>query len=159
MSEEVKVVEVPNQNVIGVKEKGPYAKIGVLINKLYEYVNGKNAAITSGPMFICHEHSAEDAMKADKEGNAYLEVCLPIEGGEIECEGEFKFYKLEGGKMAKITHKGPYAKAGEAYNKLFKWIADNNYKIVGNMREIYLNDPTKVPEEEFLTEIYVPIGN
>jgi len=155
----VTMVEIPDQNVIGIKETGSYNKIGYLIKKLYEYVLSKNAVISGAPIFICHEKSAQDALKADKEGTAYIEVCLPIEGSEIECEGEFKFYKLKGGKMAKITHKGPYKKASEAYHKLHTWIADNNYKIVGNMREVYLNDPAKVSEEEYITEIYAPIAN
>jgi len=33
-------------------------------------------------------------------------------------------YELPGGKMAKIVHKGSYAKCSPTYEKLFSWIAE-----------------------------------
>jgi len=42
--------------------------------------------------------------------------------------------------------------------KLFDWLQENNYKIVGPIREGYVNDPREVAPEEILTIIYVPIG-
>ncbi|KYK34544.1 MAG: hypothetical protein AYK22_05300 [Thermoplasmatales archaeon SG8-52-3] len=61
--------------------------------------------------------------------------------------------------MAKITHKEPYDKCGETYNKLYQWIEQNGNTITGPTQEVYLNDPREVGEEEILTEIYAPILN
>ncbi|GAH06344.1 unnamed protein product, partial [marine sediment metagenome] len=33
----------------------------------------------------------------------------------------------------------------------------NNKRIIGPIREVYLNDPREVGPEETITEIYVPI--
>ena len=59
--------------------------------------------------------------------------------------------------MARIVHKGPYEECGPTYEKLFAWIKENNKKIVGPTREVYLNDPKDVSPEEILTEILAPI--
>jgi effector-binding domain-containing protein len=108
------------------------------------------------PMYICHEPSAEEAVKADKEGTADVEVAVPIlkrgkETDEITC------YELPSAKMVKTLHKGPYQEETATYEKLFAWLEQNNKTITGPMREIYLNDPHEVPEEELLIEIYAPI--
>ena len=57
----------------------------------------------------------------------------------------------------KILHKGPYQEETATYLKLFAWLEKNKKTIVGPIREIYLNDPHEVPEEELLIEIYAPI--
>jgi effector-binding domain-containing protein len=60
--------------------------------------------------------------------------------------------------MAKTVHKGPYQECSSTYERLFSWLDENNQKIVGPIREAYLNDPREVAPEEILTMIYVPIG-
>ena len=56
--------------------------------------------------------------------------------------------------MARILHKGPNEQSAPTYKTLFTWIAENHKRITGPTREVYLNDPRKVPPEEILTEIY-----
>ena len=60
--------------------------------------------------------------------------------------------------MARIVHKGPFEQSAATYRQLFTWIAQQHKKIVGPTREVYLNDPRKVPPEEIVTEIYAPIA-
>jgi len=77
--------------------------------------------------------------------------------GDVKSEGEFSVYELPGGKMAKIVRTGPYGGCEEVFNKLYAWIAENGYEIAGNSREVYLNSPMEVSQEELITEIYIPV--
>ena len=154
--EDVIVVDVKPQLVAGIKKRGYYREIAELLPKLYAYAASKGAVFTEPPIFVCHE-TPEEAMEADKTGNALVEVAAPI-AKTIEETDEIKCYTLPGGAMAKIVHKGPYDKCEQAYNKVFAWIEDNGKKIAGPIREAYLNDPREVGLEEALTEIYVPIS-
>jgi effector-binding domain-containing protein len=95
-------------------------------------------------------------MKAAEEGNVDIEIAFPIKD-DIEETDDMKCYELQGGKMVKIIHKGPYEKCEPTYNKLYAWIKENGKKIAGPTREAYLNDPNEVGMEEALTEIYAPI--
>jgi AraC family transcriptional regulator len=153
---EVTVAEVKAQLVVGMRKRGTYAEIGPMIMKVYQYAAAHNAQIQGRPTFICHE-TPKQAMKANEESNADVEVALPV-AREVESSGEVVCYELPGGQMARIVHKGPYEKCAPTYKKLFAWIAEHQKKITGPTREVYLNDPRKVPPEKILTEIYAPIA-
>lgn len=57
-----------------------------------------------------------------------------------------------------VLHKGSYNKLREAYAFIFKWIEENNYKVIDNPRESYIDGIwNKDTEEDWLTEIQVPI--
>lgn len=154
--EDITVVDVKPELVIGIKKTGHYKLIAELLPKIYEYAASKGAQFTGPPVFVCHEVSAEKAMEADKNGTANLEVAAPI-ADKIPESDEITCYTLLGGKMVKTIHKGPYEDCGPTYEKLFAWLEEKGMKIVGPTRERYLNDPREVTKEEILTEIYVPI--
>jgi len=157
MSEEISIVNVKPQLVLGMRKKGPYQNIAVMIPQICQFAAQNGIQMIGPPLFICHETSPETAIKADKEGNADVEVAVPIAMRGEETE-DIKCYKLPGAKMAKIIHKGPYREETATYQKLFAWLKENGKTVVGPMREVYLNDPHEVSEEELLIEIYAPIA-
>lgn len=59
--------------------------------------------------------------------------------------------------MAHGVHKGPYKTCEPTYLALFTWIQEKGLTICGPIREIYPNDPRIVPQEEIITDIYVPV--
>jgi len=157
LKEEFSIVNVGPQLVLGIRKRGPYRSIAMLIPELCQFAALNGIQMIGPPMFICHETCAEDALKADKEGNAEVEVAVPIlkrgkETDEITC------YELPKAKMVKTFHTGPYHDEGATYEKLFAWLAKNNKTVTGPTREICLNDPHEVPQEELLIEIYAPIA-
>ena len=155
--DEITVVKVQTQKVIGMRKRGKYELIAQLLPKVYEYGASHGAEFIGPPIFVCHETGVEDVMKADQEGTADIEIVFPIKQ-EIEETEDIKCYDLPGGTMAKIIHKGPYEKCTPTYEKLCAWIEQNGKTIIGPVREVYLNDPREVGIEEALTEIYAPIS-
>jgi effector-binding domain-containing protein len=153
---DIEIVDVQPQMVMGMTRKGPYKIIAQMIPELFQYLMPKGAQIAGPPVFVCHETSVEEVKKADVEGNAEVEIAVPV-AKEIEGTDQIRFYELPGGKMAKTVHKGPYEECEGTYQELFAWICQNQKRITGPTREIYLNDPREVPPEEILTEIYAPI--
>lgn len=154
---EVKIVDIHTQKVIGLRQTGCYSKIGEMIPRVFSFaVSQQGVEIVGPPIFVCHEPIEMDAMKADKEGCADIEVCVPV-SGDIPSQGDFKIYELPGGKMAQIVHHGPYEQCGPIYQNLFGWILDKGYTVTGPTREVYLNDPRVVSPEQIITEILAPI--
>jgi AraC family transcriptional regulator len=156
VSMDIKIVEVKPQKVMGMTRKGKYQLIAQMLPELFGHIMPRGAIVTGPPMFICHETCIEDVKRADAEGNAVVEVVVPV-AKEVEGTDEITFYELPGGKMAKTVHKGPYEECEATYMKLFSWIVKEGKKVIGPIREAYLNDPREVSPEETLTEIYVPI--
>jgi AraC family transcriptional regulator len=153
---EVTISNVEPQLVVGMRKRGTYAQIRPMMLALREYIAAAGAEIVGPPAFICHE-TPKDVVKANLLRNADVEVVIPV-STPVEDVEEITCRELPGGPMAKIVHKGPYEKSAAAYRTLFAWIAENHRKVAGPTREVYLNDPKKVPPEELLTEIYAPIA-
>ena len=154
--EEITIVEQSPQTVLGMRKRGVYKEIAVMLPKLFECIMSRNIPIAGPPVFVCHEKSKEEVMKAMEEGNADIEVVVPIAGSALGA-GDIERYELPGGTMAKIVHKGPYEECEAAYERLFSWLRENDKCVTGPLREVYLNDPREISPGEILTEIYAPI--
>lgn len=154
---EISVVDEKPQLVAGMRRRGHYKEIAVMLPALFEYAMSQAAIIAGPPQYLWHENSIEEAQKADEAGNADIEVCVPIVA-KIPENNEIKCYILPGGKNAQIIHKGPYEACMPAYERLFTWLEENGLKLTGPLRESYMNDPREVAPEDILTIIHAPIG-
>jgi AraC family transcriptional regulator len=59
--------------------------------------------------------------------------------------------------VAVYLHIGPYENMDKAYEKIFKYVQDNGYKIVWPLYDKYFNNPMEVKPEELKTEMIVPL--
>jgi AraC family transcriptional regulator len=152
---EVNIRDIEPQLVVGMRKRGTYAQIRPMITEIHRFIEASGARVAGPPTFICHE-TPKEVVKANLQRNADVEVAIPV-SREIEGMEEIACYELPGGPMAVITHTGPYERSATAYKRLFAWIAENHKKVAGPTREVYLNDPKKVPPEGLLIEIYAPV--
>jgi DNA-binding transcriptional MerR regulator len=88
-----------------------------------------------------------------------VEICEAI----LELKEDtdiLKFKIIKGIPIAVcVLHKGPYATLGEAYAYAFKWLEENNYEVMDNPRESYIDGIwNKESETEWLTEIQIPVS-
>lgn len=104
--DEITVVKVQTQKVIGMRKRGKYELIAQLLPKVYEYGASHGAEFIGPPIFVCHETGVEDVMKADQEGTADIEIVFPIKQ-EIEETEDIKCYDLPGVLWQKSFIKAP----------------------------------------------------
>ncbi|MCD7973860.1 MAG: GyrI-like domain-containing protein [Candidatus Azobacteroides sp.] len=78
---------------------------------------------------------------------------------KVRPAGKFGRQALEGGMYAVFTHKGPYKEMKNLYCNIYRyWIPNSPYQLRDTLHfEKYLNTSSEVPEEELLTEVYIPI--
>ncbi len=69
--ENIAIVEVATQQVVGIKKTGSYSLIPELLMKVYEYTVKMNMGVAGPPIFICHEISPEAVTEAKREGNRH----------------------------------------------------------------------------------------
>jgi effector-binding domain-containing protein len=155
--EEIALVTVPEQKVLGITKTGSYQVIPELLMQVIGYIVSENITIAGPPVFICHETSPECVKEAAEKGTAVVEVAWPV-GGNAKASGDIRAYTLPGGKMVRTVHKGPYAECEPTYLNVFAWIAENGLTITGPVREVYPNDPREVQPEDIITEIYIPVA-
>ena len=158
---DITCTEIAPQTVLGIRRRGYYQEqIPKQVMELFQYVEQEKIEIAGMPVFVCHETSVEEAMQAAEEGNADIEVAVPV-AAPVTITGEspddISWYEPPGETMVKAIHKGPCETCETTYNEVFAWIEAHRKEITGSIREIYLNDPEEVAEENILTEMYVPV--
>lgn len=158
---DITITDIAPQTVLGMRRRGFYQEqIPAMIMELFLYVEQEGIEIAGMPVFICHE-TPEEAVQAAEEGTADIEVAIPVPAPvPITPEGPegMTCYDLPGGPMVKAVHRGPYDTSETTYNAVFAWLAAHGKEVAGPIREIYVNDPGDVAEEDILTEIFVPVG-
>ncbi|MDI6754833.1 MAG: GyrI-like domain-containing protein [Thermodesulfobacteriota bacterium] len=150
---EVSIKFLMGIKVASIEKEGPVGEVGKAIERLYQFLKGKNVKVTGAAMGLFH-----DDPKSFNPQKAKYEVCLPI-SGKFKEEGGVKSKELGKGAFACITHTGPIGKLADTYNTILKWIEDNGYRIAGSAREIY---PERIGEvegnlPEFLIEVQFPV--
>ncbi len=78
---------------------------------------------------------------------------------DVKPKGKFGKQTIAGGLYAIFTYKGAYKNLEMLYCSIYRnWIPKNKYKLRDvAFFEKYLNTPDIVPQNELLTEIYIPV--
>lgn len=155
MKNEIFLKEIPEYNV--------YYREGVIdtYEKLAEFVLATGEeCIRLNPNLKCVDPGycyINYLDKCYKEKNIKIRYVEAVE--EIGIGNEtIKFMKSKPIKAVCIYHKGDYSKLSESYNKILKYVEDNNYKISGEIRESYIDGCwNKENVEDYLTEIQIPV--
>ena len=150
------IKDVPAQRIVGKKGTGPYSEtisrlMPDLCGQLFSEENQKNGLKVTGP-FMTLYHDCEY-----REKDATMECVAPITGRIFLSDPEMEVRILPGGKMLSLIHKGSYNKLHEAWSRIGAYAAEKEYVPNGLHREVYLNDPNIVSEEELLTELQIPV--
>lgn len=96
------------------------------------------------------------APDADTAGD--IAMCVPVAAGTVGGSG-VDVLTLQGGAIASTVHEGSYDNMGESYATVSTQILERGHQILGPHREVYLNSPAEVSEDELLTEIQFPVDN
>jgi effector-binding domain-containing protein len=103
----ITIVEVQPALVAGMRRKGSYTLIPVMIMDLFGFLCGKGIPPAGGPVYLFHEGSPEAAFAADAAGTADIEIVVPVTG-KFPPAGDISCYRLPGGKMARVIRpEGP----------------------------------------------------
>ncbi|WP_062398623.1 GyrI-like domain-containing protein [Methanogenium cariaci] len=110
---DVTLTDIAPQTVLGMRRRGFYQEeIPAMLRELFTYMEEKKIGFGGMPVFVCHETSSEEAMRAAETGNADIEVAVPVAAPvSLTTAGPagITCYKLPGGTMVKAIHKGgPY---------------------------------------------------
>jgi effector-binding domain-containing protein len=86
-----------------------------------------------------------------------LEVSLPVGKIAEEYDGKFHFKRTESYKAVISTHRGPWEKLPDSYNKMYTFIHQQHVIPDGSFREIYVNADFTDPDAN-VTEIQIGIA-
>lgn len=144
--------EIQSQPIVGIRATTTMEEIkeviGALFGEIMEHFTRNGLAPAGMPFTIYHEMDAERL-----EMECGMPVASPVEGTERVRPGE-----LPAGKVATVTHMGPYEQLGQTWSALMKWIEDEGLQPAGAPWEVYVTDPGEEPDQsKWRTDIFFPI--
>nr|WP_321350811.1 MerR family transcriptional regulator [uncultured Methanoregula sp.] len=151
------VKEVAPLRVISKRDKGVYAevicKLGQdLCGQLAIPENRSPAVTVTGPfMSIYHDDDY-------REKDADVECAIPVSGRVVITDQQIALRTIPGGKALSAVYKGPYTGLHGAWSRVMAYAEEREFAIAGQGKELYYNEPGKVPDEELLTELQLPIS-
>lgn len=87
------------------------------------------------------------------------QAAVPISESSIDLDitSNIKMGKTYAGKAIKYIQKGSYEQAPKSYQVINAYMEENELKPNGYSWEVYISDPTEVPQANIITHIYQPI--
>lgn len=148
---EIEEKRIPEAKVAYIPYMGTYEKIPEHIQEVGQWVMEKGLEMT-GMVYGTYFNSPEDV----PEEKLQYEIGFSFDG-EAAPEGKVGIKEIPEHTVLAALHKGPYTKVGPVIHAIAEYSSENGYDVVGPVTEVYLNDPSKVPETELLTEVRFPV--
>ncbi|MDP1552905.1 MAG: GyrI-like domain-containing protein [Methanobacteriaceae archaeon] len=150
----IELKTVPEHKVVYIYQIGSYEKIFKCLETVIEWINEKDLKIKD-PIYSIYYNSPLEVSTEELE----WEVGSGFEGKMlIESEhDEVQIQIIPEHKVVSTIFKGPYGEASSVYVDLYYYTAQNNLKITGPVKEIYLNNPINDSEDKLKTEVQFPV--
>ena len=91
-------------------------------------------------------------------GRARFDAAIPVTGSGSIASGQARLTASYAGPALKVDHYGAYTGLSGAHDALRAYAAALGYSPSGDLWEVYVGEPGEVPDEELLTELYLPIA-
>lgn len=150
----VEIRECPPMRIACVTHKGPATEIGKAFDQLMTWAAPKGLAQPESLGVAVYLSDMATTPPSEQIALAGLTVDDVVAGDET-----VEIFKVRGGAYAVLTHKGPYATLGQAYDALFAWLSTSaRTPAHAPCVEVNLNDPRRTAPEDLLTEIRLPLA-
>ena len=148
MDYEIKIKNIEPLLAATLRFNGKPGEAGRHFPDIYKALKGQS----SGPPFFCYHNKKFDEI-------ADIELCVPIsEKKELRGIMIKEFPRID---AVCTVHTGSYETIGKAYEALFEYIAEKQFKTFLPVREIYIKGPGmffKGNPDKYITEIIIPVS-
>lgn len=148
---EIKLKIVEEHQVASISHEGSVEDMGEITGELAGWIKQKGLLITQPPFSVYYTSPTEVQPEKMK-----YEVGIPFQGDAYGDE-RVKIKIMPKHKILSAIHKGPYEEIGSVYAEMMQYIIESGHEMIGAPREVYINTPGKVPDEELLTEVIFPV--
>lgn len=153
---DVEIKTISAVTLAGLPHKGSYMEIGGKFEQAVGLCIGQGAI---------QDMIAMIGIYYDDPGSVAVDELRSFAGAVVKedqsVDAPLAISKIDGGKYAILTHKGPYGELSKAYTWFYgNWIAEAGHEFTDAPPfEKYLNSPRDTAPSELITEIHVPLKN
>ena len=151
---ELDIRDLPEQPVVGTRERTPSGALGTVIpraiGEVHAYLEELGVRPVGPPITICPSPDDEDMVD--------IENTWPV-AAEVQERGPIRSWTLPPARVLWMRHRGPYERLPASYRLLEEVMAKNGLEPADAPRETYVSDPQEVTDPaDYVTEIAWPIG-
>jgi AraC family transcriptional regulator len=147
----IEIKDIKESKAAYVSVTGPYDQIPEILEEVVGYVTAENLQITEPPYGV-YINSPMDVPPEELQYEMGITFI-----GDANGDSRVKIKEIPAHQAVSTVYKGPYGQAAQIYQALIKYANENGYNIVGPVKEIYMNNPMEVAENELLTEVQFPL--
>ena len=152
--EPLEITTVTRGRLAAIRHVGPYNQIGPSFRELGRIAGAAGLFKNPGSVMVGVYHDDPTKVAPEKLRSA---AGITI-ADDAEVPAGLVEEKVEAGEYAVTTHIGSYERLPDAWRRATEELAaDGRPRRNGPSYEMYLNDPSQVPESELKTQIYVPV--
>jgi AraC family transcriptional regulator len=152
---EVRIETFPDRLAVCARHLGPYNEVGPTFGRMFGWMSGAGLL---GPDTLVMGLSYDNPETQRPEELRY-DVCFSVKEPVANLPEGVRLETLRGGRYAVHTLHGPYSGMNAAFRRMFGlWLPESGEEVDDRpCMEIYLNDPTQVPDAELRTELCIPL--
>lgn len=156
-AQNVQITRQPARRMAFLRVVGPYNNeaLGPVFGRAYE-LGSAQGAVDEQSLGIGVYHDDPEVTAPDKQR---ADVGFTVRES-FEPSGELRVQVLPPAKCAVLRHQGHYNTLGDAYRWLYGvWLPHSGYEpAAAPTYELYVNECSKLPPEEWLTDICLPLA-
>jgi AraC family transcriptional regulator len=152
---DVETKQMPAMRLATLHHVGAYNRISEAFGRLGD-IAGRAGLFSAKPTMLALYH---DDPKTTPEAELSSDAAVVIPEDATVPEGLVE-QRLVAGRYACTRHRGPYEGLGDAWARFIgQWLPTSGERLgKGPTFEIYLNNPTDVPKDQLLTDLYIPLS-
>jgi DNA-binding transcriptional MerR regulator len=122
--------------------------LGAAFDETYRLIKSRGERELAPCLAIWHQG-------AEVLANEDVEAAVPVER-LFAGDARVTVYELPRTQVASVVHAGDYSGFAQAHAALLSWVESNHFRVVGPIREVYV-EPAGQATAEALTEIQYPV--
>jgi effector-binding domain-containing protein len=144
------------RTVAVMRHKGSFDAIPTVMMKLIDQIQ-KGGHYVGGPPMGVYFNSPNQVAEADLEWEIRIPVVYPGKMGGDVGHDKMVFKYMDAMLVAYTYHVGSYESSSESVLALLDWCENTGHEIASYPIEVYWSDPQTIPQDQLVTEIWVPI--
>ncbi len=157
---EITVTELPERRAVAIEHVGPYAQIGAAFHQLRSWLLAHRGLVAAAPLAIYADDPNSMPAEQLRSYAAVPIVADAVLDAAESAELDLHEVVLPGGRYAVGVHRGSYDGLAQAWPAAMAAIEAAGLEAQWSRQcfEIYATEPGTVPDDQLLTELYVPIS-
>lgn len=150
----VKIIK--DQKAAIIKHHGYLCYIDKIVQKLTNWISKNEIDIVGSPFSIFYGNFLNVVSKPKNltSENIFYGIGIPIDINTYT--NNLKIVETPSQKVIYAAYEGSYLNLIDTYQSMIDYLNKNNYEVVGDLREIYLNG-SNISEEKLKIELQLPI--